>query len=138
MGFASVGVDQASHLRCLEIGRLLVDEGDETQGLTRLFICKTAGQRENGRHTAAIVICPGRAKNGIIMSADDDDLRRGPGYFGFNIVARQVMQLISVASGLQPSAGKRFLNEIGRSNELGIMIHVSFTDFTGEFLDIGA
>ncbi|MGN6719211.1 MAG: hypothetical protein ACTHLX_17685, partial [Candidatus Binatia bacterium] len=82
--------------------------------------------------------CPGRAKDGIIMSTDDDGLGRGPGYFGFDIVAWQVMQPVSVASWPQPSARKRFLNEIGGGGELGLMIHVSFTDFTDEFLDIGA
>jgi len=48
------------------------------------------------------------------------------------------MQLVSVGSRPQSGAGKRFFNEIGRSHEPGIMIHVSFTDFSSQLLHICA
>ncbi len=54
---AAPGVDVASHLVGLEVRRLFVGEGNKADRPPRLFVREGTGQREQRRHTAAVVVC---------------------------------------------------------------------------------
>src|SRR5713226_5376277 len=97
--FATSGVNETAHLRCLEVGRLFVHERDEAQCLRRLFFGKTTREREHSSYSAAIVVCARRTKDRIVMRTDENDLRGGAPNFHLDVVTRQTADLVRVPAG---------------------------------------
>src|ERR1700730_11792978 len=127
--FAPVRVNKASHLLCQKIRRLLVHKRDEPQRLRYRPCGKAARPREHRSHSAAIVVRTGRAENGIVMPADEKNLRTSTANFRLDVVTGASLQLITVTARLQTGARKGILDKSGGANQLLIAGHISFPDF---------
>src|SRR6266567_1259078 len=97
-GFASAGVDEASHLPTEKIRRLFIHKRDEAQRLLRRFFSETPRQREKRSDPAAVVVRAGRAENRIVMCPDENDIGTSAGNFRLDIVASLSPHLITVSS----------------------------------------
>src|SRR6266536_2984495 len=96
-GFASAGVNKASHLFTEKIGRLFVHKRDEAQRLLRRFSGETPRQREKRGDPAAVIIRAGRAENRIVMCADENDIGTSAVNFRLDIVTSLPPHLITVS-----------------------------------------
>src|SRR6202048_4401401 len=70
------------------------------------------------------------------MRSDQNNLRSGTANLRLDIVKSFSLQLISVATRMQSSAGKGIFDEVGRRIELRIMQHVSLADLTSQCPDV--
>src|SRR6266550_4316963 len=97
-GFASAGVNKASHLPTEKIRRLLVHKRDEAQRLLCRFFGETPRQREKRSDPAAIIIRARRAEDRIVMCSDENDIGPSAGNFRLDIVTSLSPHVITVSA----------------------------------------
>jgi hypothetical protein len=134
---APARVNETAHLLRLEIRRLLVHESDEAKGVPAGFSRKPAGQRQQRSDPAAVVIRARAAKDGIVVRANDNDLRASARNLHLNIVTGLSGHVVSDPPWLKPGPGKGSFDELSRRGELRISQNVPFTDLAGERLHVG-
>src|SRR5207245_3729587 len=98
---ASTGIDQSSHVTRQKIAGFLIHTRDEAQRVFRSCAGKPPSERNRCSHPSAVIICARRTKDGVVVRADDDDLRATPRDFCFDIVSLLSLHLIAVSSGPQ-------------------------------------
>src|SRR5712691_3388292 len=96
-----MGVNPAAHFVRLKIRRLFIDESDEAQRLLRRPGGKATREHEQSGDAARIIVRAGGTENGIVMSADENNLRSRAAKLRFDVIECATAQFVAVPPRLQ-------------------------------------
>ena len=97
-------------------------------------------QRERGGDAAGVVVRAGRAGNGVVVRAHDDDLAalRRARQFGDDIVAIPAADVVALTRGRIAGVAEGALEAVGRSAQGVVEVEVALADAAGQRLHVRA